>query len=102
MPLHQNYRLYHQDGEVYAVRDNVETDPELFRRTGQTENIRTVAAADAVIHDDLLLDVVVEDGRVILQDPWSGVKERFYPPEWLEPSLATFERVDPIFNEGEN
>jgi len=96
----RNNRLYVTGSDVLAVRENGDTPPELFRRTGQTRNVRALATADAVIRDGMLLDVVIdEDGLIAFQDPWSGVKERHAPSKWVKPAIATFDQLSPVFEE---
>lgn len=101
MTERRNYTLHIHGGDVLAVRRNGDTDPDLFVKAGETRNPRAMATADAVIYDAQLLDVYAEDGLVILQDPWAGMHERFAPSEWVDPSVAMFDRVDPVFADEE-
>jgi hypothetical protein len=97
----RNYQLYNVGDEVLTVRTSGESGPDVFTRAGETSNVRTLATADAVIYESQCLDVVVEDGWIILQDPWAGVQERLDPAEWLTPSVAMLESVEPLFAGGD-
>lgn len=94
-----NYRVYDVGDERLAVRDTGDERAELFRRTGESRNVRTIAAADAVLYDDDVLDVVVYEGRVIFQEPWAGERVRYAPKEWVDDPIVTFERVNPTMDE---
>lgn len=98
----RNYHCYTVGGEIVAVREHADRSPALYRRTGETTNLRALATADAVIYEGSLLDVAIEDdGLIVLQHPHAGVRERFTPVEWFDRSRATFERVESVFEEGE-
>lgn len=96
----RNYSLHHHNGSLYAVRGNGDTWPELFARTGQTQNVRALASVDAVIHDGLLLDVCTDTCLVILQDPWAGAQETLSPETWRDTPFATYDRIGGIPNGG--
>lgn len=93
----QNYHLHEYGDEILAVRDNVECSADLFRLTGETRNVRTAAIADAVLYDGGLLSAYsTPQGTVVFQDPYAGVREEFFPPEWFDEPVPTFEEIDSI------
>jgi hypothetical protein len=100
----RNFTAHIVDDEILAVRENGDRRPSLFRRTGQTRNVRTIAAADAVTApgEDNLLDVIVSDGLVVLQEPYAGIRTRYAGEEFVDPPFVMFERVEAIFDEPAN
>lgn len=100
----RNFTVHTHDGEIFAVRQNGDRRPSLFRRTGETNNPRAIASADAVTApgNGNLLDVFVEDGLVVLQDPWAGIQARYAGEEFVDTAFVTFEKVEAIFDEPVN
>lgn len=68
-----------------------------WKRTGQTENPRVVASADAASVDGVIHTVHVEDGLVLLQHWNGGIMRRYSGTDRIKPAAVTFERVDPLF-----
>jgi hypothetical protein len=100
----RNFTAHLHDGEIFAVRQNGDRRPSLFRRTGETNNARAIASADAVTAPgyDGLLDVIVDDRRIILQEPYAGIIDRYSGEEFVDTAFVTFEKVDAIFHEPAN
>jgi hypothetical protein len=100
----RNYTTHIVAGEIVAVRENGDRRPSLFRRTGETNNVRAIASADAVTAPgyDGLLDVIVEDRRIILQEPYAGIIDRYTGEEFVDTAFVTFEQVEAIFDEPAN
>lgn len=83
------HRGYVIDGDIYVVfRDR------LYRRTGQTRNVRALATEDAVGWKGEIHEVVVSDGLVLFQHHMGGIREHLAGADWLDTTVVTFEEVE--------
>lgn len=88
-----NYNNYIIDGTLYLVARG-----KLWRRTGQTQNPRVIAQADAVGSGDGWLLTVHTDGPVIeLQHHVAGIVDRLVACEWTDWCYVTFEEVETLW-----